>query len=62
MRAHFHTPGIVAMEEQAKAFRDEDHQGLPLDHAVQVLLFRATTGESVRDVGLVSGPTTSPTS
>src|SRR5918995_2642689 len=32
-QAHFFTPGIVQMEEQAKAFKDGDHDGLPLDHA-----------------------------
>ncbi|MSO55708.1 MAG: proline--tRNA ligase [Acidobacteria bacterium] len=51
--AHFHTPGIVAMEEQAKAFRDADHNGLPLDHASKYYLYRATKGESTWDVGLV---------
>jgi prolyl-tRNA synthetase len=40
--AHFHTPGIVAMEEQAKAFKDADHNGLPLDHASKFYLYRAT--------------------
>ena len=30
-KAHFHTPGIVQMEEQAKAFKDAEHDGLPLD-------------------------------
>lgn len=52
-RAHFHTPGIIAMEEQAKAFRDADHNGLALDHASKFYLFRATKGESAWDVGLV---------
>lgn len=52
-RAHFHTPGIIAMEEQAKAFRDADHNGLPLDHASKFYLFRATKGGSAWDVGLV---------
>ena len=28
--AHFATPGIVNMEEQARAFKDADHDGLPL--------------------------------
>lgn len=51
--AHFHTPGVIAMEEQAKAFRDADHNGLPLDHASKFYLFRATKGESTWDVGLV---------
>lgn len=51
--AHFHTPGIIAMEEQAKAFRDADHNGLALDHASKFYLFRATKGDSTWDVGLV---------
>ena len=53
-REHFHTPGIVAMDEQAKAFRDGDHpEGLPLDHASKFYLFRATKGDSKWDVGLL---------
>jgi prolyl-tRNA synthetase len=51
--AHFHTPGIVSMEEQAKAFRDDTHNGLPLDHASKFYLFRATKGGTASDVGLV---------
>ena len=51
--AHFHTPGIVQMEEQAKAFRDADHDGLPLDHASKFYLYRATRGQQTWDVGLV---------
>jgi prolyl-tRNA synthetase len=52
-RAHFHTPGIVQMEEQARAFRDADHNGLPLDHCSKFYLYRATRGETTWDVGLV---------
>jgi prolyl-tRNA synthetase len=52
-RAHFHTPGIVAMEEQAKAFKDAEHNGLPLDHASKFYLYRAARGEMAWDVGLV---------
>jgi prolyl-tRNA synthetase len=52
-REHFHTPGIVAMEEQAKAFRDAEHSGLPLDHASKFYLYRAARGEIAWDVGLV---------
>jgi prolyl-tRNA synthetase len=52
-RAHFHTPGIIAMEEQAKAFRDAEHNGLPLDHASKFYLYRATKGDSAWDLGLV---------
>src|SRR5215210_4780553 len=48
-REHFHTPGIVAMEEQAKAFKDADHNGLPLDHASKFYLYRATQGEKTWD-------------
>jgi prolyl-tRNA synthetase len=51
--AHFHTPGIVAMAEQARAFRDADHNGLPLDHASKFYVFRASKGESKWDVGVV---------
>jgi prolyl-tRNA synthetase len=51
--AHFHTPGIVQMEEQAKAFKDADHNGLPLDHASKFYLYRATEGAETWDVGLV---------
>ena len=50
---HFHTPGIVAMEEQAKAFKDAEHNGLPLDHASKFYLYRAAKGDSPWDVGLV---------
>jgi prolyl-tRNA synthetase len=52
-RAHFHTPGIVAMEDQAKAFRDDEHNGLPLDHASKFYLYRAAKGPETWDVGLV---------
>ena len=51
--AHFHTPGIIAMEEQAKAFRDTAHEGLPLDHVSKFYLLRATSGEAQSTVGLV---------
>jgi len=46
-RAQFHTPGIVAMEEQARAFN------LPLDHASKFYLFRVTKGDVAYDVGAV---------
>jgi prolyl-tRNA synthetase len=52
-RAHFHTPGIVQMEEQAKAFRDTDHEGLPLDHASKFYLYRAAKDEAIWDLGVV---------
>ena len=52
-RAHFHTPGITAMEDQARAFRDATHDGLPLDHASKFYLLRAGKGETTWDVGLV---------
>ena len=51
--AHFHTPAIIAMEEQAKAFKDAEHNGLPLDHASKFYLYRAGRGETTWDVGLV---------
>jgi prolyl-tRNA synthetase len=41
------------MEEQAKAFRDAEHYGLPLDHASKFYLYRATRGEATWDLGLV---------
>ena len=52
-RDHFFTPDIVAMDEQAKAFRDATHNGLPLDHASKFYMFRATQGSEAREVGLV---------
>lgn len=52
-KAHFHTPGITKMEEQAKAFKDETHNGLPLDHASKFYLYRATKGEESWNIGLV---------
>jgi prolyl-tRNA synthetase len=41
------------MEEQARAFKDADHDGLPLDHASKFYLYRATRGQTAWDVGLV---------
>jgi prolyl-tRNA synthetase len=52
-RAHFHTPGITAMEDQARAFRDAEHDGLPLDHASKFYLLRAAKGATTWNVGLV---------
>ena len=52
-REHFHTPGITAMEDQARAFKDQEHDGLPLDHASKFYLLRATRGDETWDVGLV---------
>jgi len=52
-KAHFCTPGVTAMADQAKAFKDENINGLPLDHASKFYLYRATKGESAWDVGLV---------
>ena len=51
--AHFQTPGIIAMEEQAKAFKDESHNGLPLTHASKFYLYRATKGGETWDLGLI---------
>src|SRR4029079_15989687 len=51
--AHFHTPGIVAMADQARAFRDEQHKGLPLDHASKFYVFRVAKGGANWDVGVV---------
>jgi len=53
MKAHFCTPGIIAMEDQARAFKDSDHDGLPLNHASKFYLCRAAKGETSWDVGLV---------
>jgi prolyl-tRNA synthetase len=52
-KAHFDTTGIVNMEEQAKAFKDAEHDGLPLDHCSKFYLYRATKGETSWDLGLV---------
>jgi prolyl-tRNA synthetase len=53
-RDHFTTPGIVAMEDQARAFRDADHQeGLPLAHASKFYLYVATKDDASYPVGLV---------
>jgi prolyl-tRNA synthetase len=51
--AHFHTPDILAMDEQAKAFKDAEHDGLPLDHASKFYLYRAAKGASTWDVGVI---------
>ncbi|MDE3033073.1 MAG: proline--tRNA ligase [Acidobacteriota bacterium] len=51
--AHFATPGIIAMEDQARAFKDAEHDGLPLDHASKFYLYRAVKGETAWDLGLV---------
>jgi prolyl-tRNA synthetase len=53
MKAHFYTPGIIGMEEQARAFKDDQHDGLPLDHASKFYLYAATKGETTWMVGLV---------
>ena len=34
--AHFRTPGITLMEEQAKAFKDAEHDGMPLHQTSKV--------------------------
>ena len=52
-KAHFCTPGILSMEDQARAFKDDEHDGLPLDHASKFYLCRASKGDGVWDVGLV---------
>jgi prolyl-tRNA synthetase len=52
-RGHFQTPGITAMEEQVRAFKDDTHDGLPLDHASKFYLLRAAKGDTTWDVGLV---------
>ncbi len=41
------------MEDQAKAFRDDEHDGLPLDHASKFYLYAANKGETTWMIGLV---------
>ena len=41
------------LEEQAKAFKDESHNGLPLTHASKFYLYRATKGGETWDLGLI---------
>jgi prolyl-tRNA synthetase len=52
-RSHFQTPGIVTMAEQARAFKDDEHDGLPLDHASKFYMLRAENADSHWDIGLV---------
>jgi prolyl-tRNA synthetase len=52
-KAHFATPGIIAMEDQARNFKDDNHDGLPLDHASKFYLYRAAKEEEAWNVGLV---------
>jgi prolyl-tRNA synthetase len=53
-RGHFQTPGIIATDEQVRAFRDADHpDGLPLDHATKCYLYRATRADRTWDVAVV---------
>jgi prolyl-tRNA synthetase len=52
-RAYFQTPGVVAMDAQAAAFKDANHAGLPLDHCSKFYLLRAATADATWDVGLV---------
>ena len=51
-KAHFFTPDIIGMEDQARAFKDDEHDGLPLDHASKFYLYRATRGETTWDLGV----------
>ena len=51
--AHFATPGIVNMEEQARAFKDADHDGLPLHWVTKFYLYVASRGEENFRAGLV---------
>ena len=51
--AHFQTPGIIAMEEQAKAFKDESHNGLTLTHASKCYPYRASKVGATWDLGLI---------
>jgi prolyl-tRNA synthetase len=40
--AYFKTPGIFAMEDQAKAFKDDQHDGLPLSRTSKIYWLDAT--------------------
>jgi len=51
--AHFATPGIIATPDQIAAFKDADHDGLPLSQATKFYLFQAAKGETTWNVGLV---------
>ncbi len=58
--SHFATPGVIAMEDQARAFKDAEHDGLPPDHASKFYLLDVTSriqdevvGESTQRIGLV---------
>ncbi len=47
--AHFQTPGVTAMEEQAAAFKDAEHDGMPLHQTSKVYWLEAeilTPGEA----------------
>ncbi len=50
-RCHFSTPGITVMEEQARAFKDDAHDGLPLHQTSKVYWLTAefpAEGDTVR--------------
>ncbi|NTV74814.1 MAG: proline--tRNA ligase, partial [Holophaga sp.] len=54
-RSHFRTPGITAMEEQARAFKDDTHDGLPLHQTSKVYWLTAefpVEGDTVRKVAV----------
>ncbi|BDU72246.1 proline--tRNA ligase [Mesoterricola silvestris] len=54
-RSHFRTPGITAMEEQAKAFKDDAHDGLPLHQTSKVYWLTAEfpgEGDATRQVAV----------
>ena len=54
-RSHFRTPGITAMEEQARAFKDDVHDGLPLHQTSKVYWLTAefpVEGDTVRQVAV----------
>ena len=53
LKAHFQTPGVIAMEEQAKAFKDDSHDGLPWHQISKFYLLRANKGEDTWDTGLI---------
>ena len=40
--SHFRTPGVTVMEEQARGFKDADHDGLPLHQTSKVYWLEAT--------------------
>jgi len=51
---HFSTPGVTAMEEQAKGFKDADHDGLPLHQTSKVYWLEAELATHTDEAGLAT--------